>query len=112
MGGHYEALLEDAIEGSWKRIGELRMMSEIEEMQIVREWNDGERGEVGVERVEEMVRRQAEDRGECIAIVKGEEEITYEELDRRGEQLGRYLRKLGVGAETVVGVCTGRGIEM
>jgi amino acid adenylation domain-containing protein len=38
--------------------------------------------------------------------------LTYDELNRRGNQLAHYLRGLGVGPESLVGVCTERSIEM
>ena len=38
--------------------------------------------------------------------------MSYEELNRRTNQLARYLRKKGVGEETRVGICEERGIGM
>jgi amino acid adenylation domain-containing protein/non-ribosomal peptide synthase protein (TIGR01720 family) len=38
--------------------------------------------------------------------------LTYGELDRRANQLAHYLRSLGVGPETLVGLCLERSLEM
>ena len=38
--------------------------------------------------------------------------LTYGELDRRANQLAHYLRGLGVGAETAVGICVERSPEL
>src|SRR5262245_41836758 len=38
--------------------------------------------------------------------------MSYGELESRSNQLGRYLRRLGVRAESRVGVVTGRSIEL
>ncbi len=38
--------------------------------------------------------------------------VTYEELNRRVNQLAHYLRKLGVGPDVPVGVCLDRSIEL
>jgi amino acid adenylation domain-containing protein len=39
-------------------------------------------------------------------------DLTYGELDERAEQLARRLRSLGVGQESVVGVCIERSFDM
>src|SRR5579859_832435 len=38
--------------------------------------------------------------------------MSYEELNRRANQLGHYLRKLGVRPEMRVGICLERSFEM
>ena len=48
----------------------------------------------------------------ATAVVFGEEEISYGELNRRANQLAHHLQSLGVGPETLVGICVERSIEM
>src|SRR4051812_18951561 len=38
--------------------------------------------------------------------------LSYGDLDRRANQLARYLRRQGVGPDVVVGLCTDPSIEM
>ncbi|MCF4968772.1 non-ribosomal peptide synthetase [Nostoc sp. CMAA1605] len=40
------------------------------------------------------------------------QEITYQELNQRANQLANYLRVLGINPEVIVGICTERSIEM
>ena len=47
-----------------------------------------------------------------VAVVYEGEQISYRELNRRANQLGAYLRRMGVGPEVLVGVCLERGLEM
>ncbi|MBW4510724.1 MAG: amino acid adenylation domain-containing protein [Scytonematopsis contorta HA4267-MV1] len=47
-----------------------------------------------------------------IAVSYKDEEISYEELNRRANQLAHHLQSLGVGANTLVGLCINRSIEM
>lgn len=59
-----------------------------------------------------LIAEQARERPEAVAVRCGEEEVTYQELDRRSNQLAHYLRKLGVERGTPVGVYLDRGVEM
>ncbi|PHM06510.1 AMP-binding protein, partial [Nostoc sp. 'Peltigera malacea cyanobiont' DB3992] len=47
-----------------------------------------------------------------IALVFEKQQLTYQELNGRANQLAHYLRRLGVGTETLVGICVERSIEM
>ncbi|MBI1853019.1 MAG: amino acid adenylation domain-containing protein, partial [Planctomycetes bacterium] len=49
---------------------------------------------------------------DAVAVAMGEDSLTYRELDRRAESLARRLRGLGVSAETRVGVCIERSIDL
>jgi len=49
---------------------------------------------------------------ERVAVVSSDASLTYAELNSRVNQLARYLRAHGVGAETIVGICIERSLEM
>src|SRR5439155_23500362 len=46
------------------------------------------------------------------AVVFEDETLSYGELDRRANRVAHYLRALGVGHETVVGLCLARSLDM
>ncbi len=54
----------------------------------------------------------AERTPEAIALTCAAEPLTYAELNARANQLARHLRSLGVGPETLVGLCAGRSSAM
>jgi amino acid adenylation domain-containing protein len=50
--------------------------------------------------------------GEAPALVAGGEQLSYGEVNRRANQVAHYLRRLGVGPDTLVAVCQERSAEM
>ena len=51
-------------------------------------------------------------RPEAIAVVFGEQQLTYHELNARANQLAHHLINLGVGPDILVGICVERSLEM
>ncbi|HUY12928.1 MAG TPA: non-ribosomal peptide synthetase [Terriglobia bacterium] len=49
---------------------------------------------------------------ESIAVVFGGQQLTYAELNQRANRLAHRLRRMGVGAETMVGCCIERSLEL
>jgi len=56
--------------------------------------------------------RRAQERSAAIAVGDGRETLSYAALERRAVDLARRLRALGVGPETVVGVCLERSSSL
>jgi amino acid adenylation domain-containing protein/FkbM family methyltransferase len=85
-----------------------------DERSLLREWETG----AALEQVEacetlgEMLERQARERGETAAVVGVDETITFSELNARANQLGRYLRKHGIGPESLVAILLERSPRM
>ena len=113
MGEHLKRMLEEvAKSGGEGRIGEIGLLGEAEREQILREWNGTEREYERGWSVVGVFEEQARRRGKKVAVKYGEREWTYEELNRRSNQVGRYLRRKGVGGEKRVGVMVERSLEM
>src|SRR5262249_14225882 len=55
---------------------------------------------------------QVERTPEATALVLGNEQLTYRQLNARANQLACHLRHLGVGTEVLVGLCIERSVEM
>jgi len=51
-------------------------------------------------------------RPDAIAIVCESEQLTFCELNLRANQLARHLQTLGIGRESIVGICIDRSVEM
>jgi amino acid adenylation domain-containing protein len=58
--------------------------------------------------VHALFEQQAARTPDALAVVSAEECLTYRELNERANQVAHYLRRRGVGPETLVGVCMQR----
>lgn len=62
--------------------------------------------------VHELFEAQVERTPTAIAVVANEQQLTYAELNERANQLARFLRRFGTGANSLVGLCVDRSLEM
>ncbi|MBE9008373.1 amino acid adenylation domain-containing protein [Fortiea sp. LEGE XX443] len=60
----------------------------------------------------ELFTAQVERTPNAIAVTFEQQQITYQELNTKANQLAHYLQTLGVKLETLVGVCVERSLEM
>ena len=112
MIGHFETLLEAIAADSSQRLGEILILTEKEQHQIVVEWND-KRAESHHEKlIHELFEDQAERTPDAVALVFEDKQLTYRELNERSNQLAHYLQKLGVSPEVPVGICLPRSLEI
>src|SRR6266478_7384021 len=59
-----------------------------------------------------LFEEQAAQAADAIAVICDSEQLTFAELNARANQLARHLRGLGVGRESLVGICIDRSLEM
>ncbi|HEU5132519.1 MAG TPA: condensation domain-containing protein, partial [Pyrinomonadaceae bacterium] len=108
---HYERLLTMVSARPEQRLSDVNLLSEAEEHQLLVELN--QTTTVYPRRnVAELFEEQVVRRPEETALVFGDERLNYRELNERANQLAHRLRRLGVGTESLVGVCVERSIEM
>jgi amino acid adenylation domain-containing protein len=62
--------------------------------------------------IHQLFEAQARRAPDAVALVYGELELTYRELDERANELARYLQGLGVGPDVLVGICMHRSPEL
>jgi amino acid adenylation domain-containing protein len=59
-----------------------------------------------------LFEEQAAKSAEKLAVTCAGQSLTYGELNARANQLARHLRALGVGRESLVGICVDRSLDM
>ncbi|MCG8348800.1 MAG: amino acid adenylation domain-containing protein, partial [Chloroflexales bacterium] len=108
---HWLTLLEGIVADATQPIAALSLLSEAERRQLLVEWNDTATSAAPALCVHHMIEAQAAQRPNAVAVVCEGQELTYGELNRRANQLARYLQRCGVGPEQLVGVCLERSLD-
>ncbi|MCY1078492.1 non-ribosomal peptide synthase/polyketide synthase [Archangium lansingense] len=94
-----------------QRLSALPLLSEDERRRVLVDWN-ATRTDYPEECVHALFAAQTARTPDTVAVVCGDESLTYRELDRRANAVARRLRAQGVGPEVVVGLCAERSLEL
>ncbi|MET7714557.1 non-ribosomal peptide synthase/polyketide synthase [Streptomyces sp. NPDC005407] len=92
-------------------VHEIDVLDAEERDRLLVQWNDTAAAVAG-SLVVESFERQVQAAPDAVAIVADGAGLTYGELDASADRLACYLRDLGVGRESVVGLCLPRGAQM
>jgi len=112
LGEHYRHLLEEIIMAPGARMSRLALLTEVEQAQLLVEWNDTARDLLLDESFPQAFERRVSSCPDVIAVVFEDEHLSYRELNRRSNQLAHHLWGLGVTPEARVGICMKRSLEM
>ncbi|HYX25073.1 MAG TPA: amino acid adenylation domain-containing protein, partial [Thermoanaerobaculia bacterium] len=114
--GHYENLLAAAVAAPETSLSLLPLLAAAETQQLVREWNDGGSAYPATASLQELFEAQARSTPDAPALLfaaeSGDGAVSYGELNRRANRLAHRLRGLGIGPESLVGLCLERSPEM
>jgi amino acid adenylation domain-containing protein/non-ribosomal peptide synthase protein (TIGR01720 family) len=107
--GHVRTLLAAMPEHHEGTVGDLPMVPAEEAAELLADQRTNFPAE---ETLQALFAAQAARTPEATALVQGDTRMTYGELDSRAHAVATHLAKLGVGTETVVGLCMERCPEL
>jgi amino acid adenylation domain-containing protein len=87
------------------------VLSDGERHRMLVEWNDTAVEHSGL-LAPELIAAQVRSTPEAAAVVCDGKQVSFAELDERANRLASFLVEQGIGAESLVGLCLPRGIEM
>jgi amino acid adenylation domain-containing protein/non-ribosomal peptide synthase protein (TIGR01720 family) len=111
MAGHFERLLGSLLEHPDQSIATLPLLTEAEERQLI-EWNQTATNYPREASIQQLFEAQVARTPDAVAVVYDAQHLTYRELNERANRLAHYLRKQGVGPESLVGIYAERSLEM
>ncbi|WP_445529273.1 amino acid adenylation domain-containing protein, partial [Streptomyces cyslabdanicus] len=88
------------------------VLSAPERRRLLHDWNDTARGDVLPVTFPQLFATSVERDPDAVAVVHGEESLTYRETDERANRLARVLIDAGVGPERLVALVLPRSVEM
>ncbi|WDD36885.1 amino acid adenylation domain-containing protein (plasmid) [Nostoc sp. UHCC 0926] len=112
MTGHFVTLLEGIIANPQQQISQLPLLTAVEQQQLLVEWNETQADYPSDKCIHQLFEEQVQRTPDAIAVVFEDQQLTYQQLNTRANQLAHYLKSLGVGADVLVGICVERSIEM
>ncbi|HVB55147.1 MAG TPA: amino acid adenylation domain-containing protein [Candidatus Acidoferrales bacterium] len=109
---HYETVLEAVCASPDGRLSELPMLSEAERQQLLVDWNDARADHLNELCIHQHFEAQVTRTPQAIAVCFEDEQLTYDQLNQKANQLAHHLRALGVRPEVPVGLCLKHSLDM
>ncbi|MBG9685645.1 non-ribosomal peptide synthetase, partial [Bacillus mycoides] len=112
MAESFCTLLEGIVTNPEESIKKLPIMSSEEQRKSLVDWNDTTKGYPLEKGMHQFFEDRVVQHPEAIAAVFEGESITYQELNRRANQLAHHLKLVGVESQAFIGIYMERSLEM
>ncbi|HET6978705.1 MAG TPA: amino acid adenylation domain-containing protein [Pyrinomonadaceae bacterium] len=112
MLNHFQVLLESSVANPEAQLDDLEMLTAGERHELLNEWSGSRTAYPREACIQELFEAEVERTPGAVAVIFGEQRLTYRELNERANQLAHHLRGLGVGPEVLVALCVERSLEL
>ena len=112
MADNFQTLLEGIVAHPQQQISKLPLLRATEQHRLFVEYNNTRVEYPQDQCIHQLFAVQVEQTPDAVAVVFGSQQMTYQELNVRANQLAHHLQTLGVKPEVLVGICVQRSCEM
>jgi amino acid adenylation domain-containing protein len=112
MATHYQRLLGELLNKADSLISDLEMLTSSEKQKILVEWNDTVADFPRDKCIQQLFEEQVERTPDFPAVIFGEQQLTYRELNQRANRIAHYLRRLEASPDVPVGLYLERSAEL
>lgn len=109
---HFLKVLDSFLEEKNQQISRIELLSANQKQLILNEFNQKIANFATKKTIFQLFELQAQKTPDLIAVVFKDQSLTYAQLNTKANQLARYLQRLGVKPEVLVGLCAERSLEM
>ncbi|NTX09111.1 amino acid adenylation domain-containing protein, partial [Myxococcus sp. CA040A] len=109
---HYSVLIEALTVSPDAQLGLIPLLTVAEKQQVLAGWNGTTTSYPRNASIQELFAHQAARTPDAVAVVSGEESVSYAQLDSRSNQLAHYLRTLDVLPGSRVAVRLDRSADL
>ncbi|MDJ0741876.1 MAG: amino acid adenylation domain-containing protein [Xenococcaceae cyanobacterium MO_167.B27] len=110
MVSHFQILLQGIVTQPTQAIYQLPLLTEAEQQQILVNWNQTQTN-YPQKSINKLFEIQVTKNPDSIALVYNEQKLTYQQLNSKANQLGRYLQSVGIQSGDTVGICLERSCD-
>ncbi|WP_285405307.1 AMP-binding protein, partial [Luteibacter sp. ME-Dv--P-043b] len=111
MAQRLSRLLEEVAIEPDRRLDRIDLLEAHERRTLLLDWNDTAT-DLAATTVTAAFERQARRVPDAVALVCGDRQLTYAQLEDRANRLAHHLLELGAGSDVLVAVCMARSIEL
>ena len=111
MLGHFQTLLAGILAHPDCPVAELPLLSAAERHQLLVAWNQTQ-APLPSQCFHQRFEAQVEQTPDAVAVIDPTQQLTYDQLNRRANQLAHTLQAQGIGPESLVGIYLPRSIEL
>lgn len=108
----YEILLNAILQSPDMPVFALPVLDEVERKKVLHDWNATAVNYPFVPCIHIMFEAQVQKTPNAIAVIYNSEQLTYQELNEKANQLARYLLEEGLQSEMTIGLCVERSLGM
>ncbi|WP_338869862.1 amino acid adenylation domain-containing protein [Myxococcus stipitatus] len=108
LASHYVAFLSGVLSTPALSVGQVELLDEEERRQVLVEWSGRQVAERPAELVHRGVEAQVKRTPGAVAVTDGRESLTYEQLERRANQVAHHLLAMGLRPGSTLGLCLER----
>ena len=112
LAGHFQTLLEAVVEQPETSIAQLPLLTAQERYQILVEWNATQTDYPKDQCIHQLFEEQVARTPDAIAVVFEDQQLSYQALNAKANQLAHYLQTVGVKPDTLVAICLERSFDM
>lgn len=112
LAGQFQTLLESVANNPEAVISRLEILSDRQRQQLLIEFNNTKTTYPNDKCIHHLLQEQVERTPNNVAVIFAKEQLTYDSLNAKANQLAHYLQQLGVGPEVLVGICVERSLLM
>jgi amino acid adenylation domain-containing protein len=112
MAGHFKNILKKISSDGDQKIGTIEILTDEEKKQLIYDFNRTDMVYQENRLIVELFEEQVEKISHKIAVIYKDNKLTYEELNKKSNQLAGILRNNGVKPDEPVAIMAERSIEM
>ncbi|MGB8956081.1 MAG: condensation domain-containing protein, partial [Tumebacillaceae bacterium] len=112
MLANLHTLLQGIADDPTRLVSDLPILSEQERQIVLVDWNQTASDYPSESSIQQLFEQQAERSPDAVAVVLGEQRMTYRELNEQGNRLAHHLLASGLQPGQPVGIAMDRSLEM